>query len=211
MKRKLYVLDQEIPKNIEIVYVTKYATLAQMGELIAAGRLVLGENKVQDLVRKAEFFLKEKISWHFIGHLQTNKVKKIINLVTYIQSVDSLRLLEKIDDEAGKIGKKVKVLLQVNMAEEESKFGFSKEDIRGNPKLFSFKNIVIAGLMTIGPNVKNEEKIRVCFRETKKLFDEVRHKYGGIETLSMGMSSDYKMAIEEGSNMIRLGRIVLEN
>lgn len=185
-----------------LVAVTKYASLEQIQELIAAGQKVLGESRVQDAQKKAEILKEQNIEWHMVGHLQTNKVKQAIKIFEYIQSVDSLRLAQEIDKEAKKINKVQKILVQINIGREPQKTGILPEETENLIKeVTGLTNLQICGLMAIAPYFDNSEKARPYFKEMKKIFDT----FPGLTYLSMGMSQDYQIALTEGSNMVRIG------
>ncbi len=196
------------PKEITLIAVTKTRTIEEMKEVQALGHLNFGENKVQELEWKHEEF-DDQIKWHLIGHLQRNKVKFIIDKVKLIHSVDSLRLARTINKEAAKNNLVANILLQVNVANEESKFGLEVEDVLPLLKeIESFDNLKVQGLMAMAPYTTNPEENRAYFRQIKNLsvdinsqkIDNIR-----IKELSMGMTNDYEVAIEEGSTMIRVG------
>ena len=197
--------------NARIIAVTKYVTPNRVIEAYDAGIRDFGENKVRDAEKKrAE--LPEEIEknsiWHFLGHLQTNKIKNVVGNFDYIHSVDSLKLAKAISEYASSRNLIQKIFIQVNIAKEESKFGFSPEDAE---KYFSeiskLDSINIVGLMTMAPFTKDQEKQRITFRELKKLKDRLQKKFNAqLDELSMGMSNDYKIAVEEGATMIRIGQ-----
>lgn len=197
----------------KIIAVTKYVDTNKMIEAYEAGIKDFAESKFQDAEDKRKKLppdIEKDIIWHFIGHLQTNKAKKITGNYKYIHSIDSLKLAKCINEEAKNKGIKQKILIQVNIADEETKFGFELESIK---EVFSeiiiLDSINVAGLMTIGPNTKDQSSIRKTFKELRQLRDNLQEKFNcRIPELSMGMSSDYKIAIEEGSTMIRLGQVL---
>ncbi len=195
-------------KDIMLIAVTKTVDEDIINKAIELGIDNIGENKVQEITRKYEN-IKEGISWHMIGHLQSNKVKYIIDKVDLIHSLDRMSLAKEIQKRAAELNKIIPVLVQVNIAEEESKFGLKREAVIPFIKsILNFKNIKIMGLMTIAPFDQEPEEIRYVFRDLKKLFDEIsENNYNGVEMkyLSMGMTNDYEIAIEEGANMIRVG------
>ena len=171
------------------------------------GHKEFGENKVQELIEKYDKLPKD-IKWHMIGHLQTNKIKKVIPIISLIHSVDSLKLLKKINNEAIKINKVISCLLQINISNDNTKFGFTSDQIReifNNEIIKDFKFIRIKGLMGMATFTENKNQIRIEFKNLKKIFDEMKTKYPELKIISMGMSGDYKIAIQEGSNMIRIG------
>lgn len=196
---------------MQIIAVTKYANDEQIREVIAAGLKKLGENKVQDAERKIANFGRGDLQWHLIGHLQTNKVRKAVELFDCIQSVDSLRLAEKIDAAARDLGKVMPVLLQVNVAGEPQKHGFAISDLLQNESaIFSLCNLQILGIMMIAPNLDDEQILRGIFRKTRELFEEIRKRRSQLSILSMGMSHDFRLAVEEGATMIRIGSKLYE-
>ena len=197
-------------KNVTLVAVSKTKPVEDILALYNVGQRDFGENYVQELAEKAEK-LPADIRWHFIGHLQTNKVKLIVPIVQLIQGVDSLKLLKEIDKQAGMAGKRVDCLLQVHIAEEETKFGLDKKELEEILRdIDIFRNVSILGLMGMASFTSDQDNIRKEFRYLKKLFDESKLQTANykLQTLSMGMSSDYKIAIEEGSNMVRIGSLL---
>ena len=194
-------------KNFTCVAVSKTKPVDDIKKIYNLGHKEFGENKVQELLDKYDKLPKD-IKWHMIGHLQTNKIKKVIPIISLIHSVDSLKLLKKINNEAIKINKVISCLLQINISNENNKYGFTIDQIReifNNEVLKDFKFIRIKGLMGMASFTENENKIRIEFKNLKKIFDELKIKYPELKIISMGMSGDYKIAIEEGSNMIRIG------
>ena len=177
-------------------------------ELYDAGCRNFGENKVQELIDKYEILPKD-ICWHMIGHLQRNKVKYIVDKVSLIHSVDSLRLAQTIEKEAEKKNCVVDILIEINMAREESKYGIYPEELEALLREIShLSHIRVKGLMTVAPNVKNPEENRKIFTEMKKLSVDIAKKNIDniiMSILSMGMSNDYNIAVEEGANMVRVG------
>lgn len=194
-------------KNFTCVAVSKTKPVDDIEKIYNLGHKEFGENKVQELLEKYDKLPKD-IKWHMIGHLQTNKIKKVIPIISLIHSVDSLKLLKKINNEAIKINKVISCLLQINISNENNKYGFSIDQIReilNNETLKDFKFIRIKGLMGMASFTENKNQIRIEFNNLKKIFDELKIKYPELKIISMGMSGDYKIAIEEGSNMIRIG------
>lgn len=198
----------------KIIAVSKTKPVSDILEAYEAGQKRFGENKVQELVEKHEKSPKD-IDWHMIGHLQRNKVKYIAPFVHVIHSVDSLRLLEEIDKQAAKNGRIIDCLLQAHIAEEETKFGFSPEELKELFQVKSpgdYKNVFIRGLMGMATFTDNEAQIRREFQSLKKIFDELKARETPanvkMEELSMGMSGDYRIALEEGSTMIRVGSAI---
>ena len=199
------------PGDIKIIGVTKTVDTDRIMKAIDAGIVDLGENRVQELLEKYDK-INRKCRWHLIGHLQTNKVKYIIDKVSLIHSVDRIELVQEIQKRAEKIGRIVDVLVQVNVAEEESKFGIRTSEALDFVKEVSrFENIKVRGLMTIAPLVENPETVRYVFRELRKLLIDIRQENIdniNMDFLSMGMSNDFEIAVEEGSNMIRVGTAI---
>ena len=199
------------PKGIQVIGVTKTVEPERIGQLIAAGVSHLGENRVQDFLPKYEALEQQNKTptWHFIGHLQRNKVKFIIDKVSIIHSVDSISLAQEIDKKAGQAGLKMNVLVEINIAGEDSKFGITlAEALQFTEKLANFSNIQVKGLMCIAPFVENPEHNRPHFNKMCKLLLDINAKnlHNHILTeLSMGMSGHYQVAIEEGATMVRIG------
>lgn len=195
-------------QEITLIAVSKTKPLSMIQEAMEGGTLDFGENKVQELVDKYEQ-LSKNIRWHLIGHLQRNKVKYIVDKVFLIHSVDSLRLAKEISREAGKKQTTVQILIQINIAGEDSKFGLASEEaVLVIEEISKLPNIRIKGLMTIAPFVDNPEENRIHFSNMKKLFVDIRSKNIDnidMEILSMGMTGDYEVAIEEGATMVRVG------
>ena len=200
--------------DITLVAVSKTKPVEEIKKKYNEGFINFGENRANELVQKFNLLPKD-INWHMIGHLQTNKVKKIIPFISLIHSVDSLKLIDKIENESKKFDKKTNILLQVHIAKEKSKYGFNFEEVRDffkNQLDESYKNINIVGLMGMATFTNNKNQIRKEFKKLKILFDEIKSisqkNNQKIKILSMGMSSDYKIAIEEGSNMVRIGSLI---
>lgn len=198
-------------EDVLLCAVTKTRTAEEINEAIDAGITDIGENKVQEIMDK--FDSVRPVRWHLIGHLQTNKVKYIIDKVSMIHSVDSLHLAQEIDKRAAQHGITMDILIQVNSAQEESKFGISTDETEGMIRdiLDKCPDIRIRGLMCIAPFAENPEDVRVYFAQVKKLYDEygsIEHKNLDFKYLSMGMSHDYEVAISEGSNLIRVGTAI---
>jgi PLP dependent protein len=198
-------------EEIEIVAVTKGVPSEAIKEAVSAGIRVIGENRVQEAKNK-KLHLPSGLKWHMIGHLQTNKVKTALGLFDLIHSVDSLKLAAAIDLEAQKLGRTVPVLLEINASGEASKFGFCPENIfSALPELSVLKNLAIAGLMTMAPFSDDEEDSRPHFRRLREIFEGIREKESGcfeMKWLSMGMSQDFGVAVEEGANLLRIGRAI---
>ena len=192
--------------NITLVTVSKTKPVDDILELYDLGHRDFGENYVQELVEKAEQLPKD-IRWHFIGHLQTNKVKSIVPFVYLIHGVDSLKLLNEIDKQAAKNSRVIHCLLQVHIAQEETKFGFDENELFGLD-MGQFQNVKINGLMGMASLTDDMNKVRIEFKHLKTISQKLQASTPQLQTLSMGMSSDYKIAIEEGSNMVRIGSLI---
>ncbi len=196
------------PEDITLVAVTKTVTAKEAGEVLDAGVLTLGENRVQSLLDKYEV-LGNRPEWHLIGHLQTNKVKYIADKVSLIHSVESLKLAEEIDKKFKEADRIAKILIQVNVSGEESKFGITPSDAFSLiEKVSQLKNVHVKGLMTMAPLIATSDECRKYFYELKKLSEEIKNKkYENVDMchLSMGMSGDYKEAILEGATIVRVG------
>ncbi len=208
-------INQEIePLGITLVAISKTKPVEDILEAYNAGQRVFGENMVQELTDKYEQLPKD-IQWHLVGHLQTNKVKYIAPFISMIESVDSIKLLKEINKHAIKHNRVIDCLLQVYIAEESTKFGLDHielVELLRDEEFLTLDNIRIRGLMGIATNTENEKEVKEEFYELKMLFDGIKasffRKVDTFDTLSMGMSSDYKIAIENGSTMIRLGSTV---
>jgi pyridoxal phosphate enzyme (YggS family) len=205
---KIEILKTNIPKNITLVAVSKTKPVEMIEEACSKGHLDFGENKVQELVYKHES-LPKNIRWHMIGHLQRNKVKYIAPFVHLIHGADSLKLLKEINKQGIKNNRKINCLLQIHIAKEENKFGFSLVEIRELLKSNEYhlwNNINIVGLMGMATFTENKNLVKQEFDYLKNIFDEVKDHFNeNFNIISMGMSGDYKEAIEAGSNMIRIG------
>lgn len=199
------------PEDVTLIAVSKTKPNEMLMEAYDSGIREFGENYVQELSDKIET-LPEDINWHMIGHLQRNKVKYIVGKVAMIHSVDSLRLAEAIDNESSKKGVKTDILVEVNVADEENKFGVTLEDAEDFIRQLShFDNIVVRGLMTSAPLVDNPEKNRVFFRQLRQLLVDINAKNIDnihMDVLSMGMTNDYIIAIEEGATHVRVGTAI---
>jgi hypothetical protein len=212
--KNLKAIQEEISKQVTVVAVSKTKPVESIMEAYESGHTVFGENKVQELAAKYNE-LPDDIEWHMIGHLQRNKVKYIAPFVSLIHSVDSLRLLKEINKEAKKNHRIIDCLFQVYIAKEESKFGLNEEELRALLESVDFKeltNIRMKGLMGMATFTNNPEVLRNEFRALKTLFDQLKSDYFSeqmfFKELSMGMSNDYKIAIEEGSTMVRIGSLI---
>lgn len=197
------------PEEVTLIAVSKTQPVEAIKEVFGAGILNFGENKAMELKSKAET-LTIPVNWHMIGHLQTNKVKYIIEHAEYIHSVESQKLAIEIADRAEKSGKIQKILLEVNTSGEESKFGLNdKNDILSIAKFCkNLGSLKLCGLMTMAPFVEDDTVIRSCFRKAKSLFDLLNNEGFELKELSMGMTNDFEIAIEEGATMLRIGTAI---
>jgi len=207
-------LKEELPKGLELVAVSKFHPCEAILEAYQAGQRIFGESRVQELCEKQPVCPKD-IEWHFIGHLQTNKIKQIVPFVALIHGVDSLKLLKEINKEGEKIGRIIPCLLQIHIAKEETKFGFSFEECRElflTGDLKDLKSIRLCGLMGMATLTENTTQIHSEFKSLKSYFDQLQKDFFPNDPtfchLSMGMSDDYKIAIEEGSTMVRIGSAI---
>lgn len=201
------------PEDITLMAVTKLHTVDEINEAIDAGATDIGENKVQELLSKYEDV--KPVRWHLIGHLQTNKVKQIIDKVVMIHSVDSLHLAEEINKRAGNAGLVMDILIEINVGEEETKTGIQAEELMDLAKKITdtCENVRLRGVMCIPPYGEDPEVSRKYFRETRELFEKLQQlglpeDRALIDTLSMGMSGDYETAVEEGSTIVRVGSAI---
>ncbi len=200
--------------NVTLIAVSKTKPVEEVKQAYDAGQRLFGENMVQELVEKHEH-LPADIQWHLIGHLQSNKVKYIAPFISMIQSVDSLKLLQEIDKHAAKNNRVIDCLLQIYIADEETKFGLGFDEaieLLRNEQIGELKHIRLRGFMGIATNTGNEKQIKEEYYELKTFFDGIKQSFfrkdAAFDTLSMGMSSDYKLAIEQGSTMIRVGSTI---
>ncbi|NLC67273.1 MAG: YggS family pyridoxal phosphate-dependent enzyme [Clostridiaceae bacterium] len=203
------------PDEVKIIAVTKGVEPAGIIEAIDAGIFDLGENRVQEMLGKQaalKDMVNRPVNWHMIGHLQNNKVKYLAGSVSMIHSLDSMKLAREIDKKAEMAGKVMDVLVQVNVAEEETKFGLKKHEVLDFIKEISTcRNMKVRGLMAIAPYVENPEDARLVFRELRKLFIDIGRKNIDnidMDYLSMGMSKDFEVAVEEGANIVRIGTAI---
>ncbi len=210
IKDNLLKIKSTIPSNVTLVAVSKTKPVSNLMQAYEAGQRIFGENKIQEMTDKWEQMPKD-IQWHMIGHVQTNKVKYMAEYVSLIHGVDSLKLLQEINKQAAKHKRVIDCLLQVYIAEEESKFGLDEKELQeilNAPELNVLQNIKITGLMGMATFTDNKELIRKEFYYLKSLFDKYQKPTTDnrqLSTLSMGMSGDYLLAIECGSTMIRVG------
>ena len=209
IQENYHKIKAQIPENVELVAVSKFHPVEKIKEVYDCGQKVFGENKVQELLTKVNE-LPADIQWHLIGHLQTNKVKYIAPFIDTIQSVDSEKLLLEINKEAAKNNRIIKVLLQVKIAEEETKYGLEiaeAKEIFSNYLEHKYPNIEILGLMGMATFTDNKNQVKSEFLVLKSLFDELS-TFKKLETLSMGMSDDFALAIECGSTSVRIGSAI---
>lgn len=203
----LQQIKASIPEHVTLVAVSKTKSNEAILEAYQTGQRIFGENKVQELTEKYESLPKD-IEWHMIGHLQSNKVKYIAPFVSLIHGVDSFKLLKEINKRAAQNERVINCLLQIHIAEEDTKFGFDEKEVIELIKSEAFqhlKNIKVVGLMGMATFTDDENQIRKEFKSLKKLFDKLQISNHQFQILSMGMSGDYQIAIEEGSTMIRVG------
>ncbi len=203
--------------DVTLVAATKYAQSSQIPELIEAGIGHVGENRVQEAARKfAEIDLSAKVVKHMIGHLQSNKVGQAVELFDLIQSVDSVKLAKEIHKQAARRDKVMNILVEVKASEEPSKYGFAPEKVLAALEdMTSLDHVRVLGLMTMAPLTDDTDRIRRCFQTVKQVFDMAGARLAGrtnvtMKYLSMGMSADYEIALEEGANMVRVGRALFE-
>ncbi len=200
-------LQSKIPENVTLVAVSKTKPNSAILEAYNSGQRIFGENKVQELADKYEALPKD-IEWHMIGHLQRNKVKYIAPFVSLIHGVDSIKLLQEINKRTNQNNRTIDCLLQIHIAEEETKFGFSAEEVKDfldSDQFKTFQNIKVVGLMGMATNTTDSTKVISEFGTLNTLFMDLKQKHSDLKTLSMGMSGDYELAIEQGSTMIRVG------
>lgn len=211
IKEQINEINANLPGHVRLVAVSKFHPIEALQEAYDAGQRIFGESKVQEMTQKQEALPKD-IKWHFIGHLQTNKIKYMAPYVALIHGVDSYKLLAEINKQAAKAGRIIPCLLQIHIAKEETKFGFSMDECRdmltqGDWK--SLKNVQIAGVMGMATNTDDKEEIKSEFETLARFFHEIKNDYfqedPSFKEISMGMSDDYPIAIEEGSTLVRIG------
>lgn len=211
IKSNIQHLRKHIPADVKLVCVSKFHPVESIMEAYDAGERIFGESRVQELLQKQPK-LPADIQWHFVGHLQTNKIKFIAPFVSLIHGVDSLRVLRTINNQAQKADRTISCLLQVHIADEDTKFGFEPEELinllSGN-EIKDFQHVQVAGLMGMATFTDDKHQVRTEFQQLKKLFDRVKTDFfpddDSFRELSMGMSQDFEIALEEGSTMIRIG------
>jgi len=211
IKKNLLEIKSSLPKNVTLVAVSKTKPVSDLMEAYEAGQRIFGENKIQEMAEKFEQMPKD-IEWHMIGHVQTNKVKFMASFVRLVHGVDSLKLLEEINKQALKNDRVIDCLLQIHIAEEETKFGLNEEELNDLLQSEVFKklqNIKITGLMGMATFTNNQEQIKKEFLHLKSIFNSLaptqKSENCNLKTLSMGMSGDYQLAIDCGSTMVRIG------
>lgn len=206
IQENLKIIKNTIPEHVRLVAVSKTKPVEDLQEAYEAGIRDFGENKIQEMCDKYEVLSKD-IRWHMIGHVQSNKVKYMAPFVYLIHGVDSLKLLKEINKQAEKNNRVIDVLLQQFIADEETKFGLDKEEIQHimQEEIQHLPNVRVVGLMGMATFTEDENQIREEFRSLKSNFDSLKSIYENISILSMGMSGDYQIAIEEGSTMVRIG------
>lgn len=207
----LKALQQEISeKGAKLIAVSKLHSKESIQQAWAEGQTLFGENYVQELVEKQPL-LPDQLEWHFIGHLQSNKVKFIAPFIAMIHTVDSIKLLTEINKQAAKSNRTIPCLLQVHLAQEETKFGFSEDEVNkllAGGDLEKFEHVVVAGFMGMASLTNDQNLIRNEFHRLKVLRDHWQTRYPSLRELSMGMSGDYRIALEEGSTMVRIGSAI---
>jgi hypothetical protein len=205
--RKAFI--QQLQEKVTVIAVSKNRSREQIEQLYHEGITAFGENKVQQLLSKAQ--PDDPWQWHFIGHLQTNKVKDVVTLCTLIHSVDSVRLLNEINKQAEKISKVMDILIQINLSDEESKYGCTREEVDNLISIASHcSHVRLRGMMVMGPLSEDKAKSEKVFREARMWFDKIKNAHPAIDVCSMGMSGDYTLAIENGSTMVRIGTLLFE-
>jgi len=208
------LITTHLPANVRLIAVSKTKPAELLLEAYQHGQRYFGENKVQEMVWKQEELPKD-IGWHFIGHLQSNKVKYIVPFVQLIHGIDSFKLLKTIDAEAKKVSRIIPYLIQFHIAEEETKFGFSIEEaleMLNSTDFRSLENVAISGVMGMATYTDNENQVRKEFSNLKKIFEKLKSEFfagnADFKEISMGMSGDYQIAVEEGSTMVRIGSTI---
>ena len=198
---------RSLPPGVRLLAATKSRTVDEILQAIEAGVDLIGENYMQEAIKKYQV-IGNRVEWHFIGHLQKNKVKKALQIFNVIETVDRLDLAKEIDKRARQMDKTAFVMIEINSAKEPQKSGVMPEQaLELAEEIYSMENLQLIGVMTMGPLVENPEDIRPYFRITKQIFDDLRYLYGDeqIRYLSMGMTDTWKIAIEEGANIVRIG------
>lgn len=208
IKRSAVEIINSLPSHVMLVAAAKTRSVEEVQAAVDAGVRVLGYNYLQE-AEKIHEVISDNVKWHMIGHLQKNKVKKAVALFDMIETVDSIKLARLVDEECGKQNKKMSVLIEINIAKEDQKSGALPENILELARnISSFTHLKLRGLMTMGPFWAESEQLRMYFRQTKSIFDQIRNEHipnVEMQYLSMGMSDSYKIAIEEGANIVRIG------
>lgn len=210
IKNNLVKIKSSLPENVTLVAVSKTKPITDLMEAYHAGQRIFGENKIQEMTEKWEQMPKD-IQWHMIGHIQTNKVKFMAPYVSLVHGIDSLKLLEEINKQALKNNRIIDCLLQIHIAEEETKFGLNEDELDnllGSESFINLKNIKIVGLMGMATFTENQTQIKKEFEHLKSIFDKLQNLESNslhFNILSMGMSGDYELAIKCGSTMVRIG------
>ena len=215
IKNNIESILKTLPPNVTLCAVTKYHNVEETRAVIDAGIMDLGENKVQDLLAKQDVITDPDVRWHLIGHLQTNKVKKVIGHTVLIHSVDSLRLIEAIEKESAAQDCVTQILLQIDLTEEETKTGLLPDELPEILEILPQKpHILLRGIMGMGALNKKPEENRKIFKTLKEIYDTIRVSYlngeNQVDTLSMGMTDDYPDAVAEGATIVRIGRKIFE-
>lgn len=211
--RAIHKFRTELPAGVRLVAVSKFHPAEMVQQAYDAGQRAFGESRVQEMLAKQPL-LPADIRWHFIGHLQTNKVKSIIGKTAMIESIDTEHLLAKVDQESNKAGVITSVLMQVHVAREETKFGFSPEELLSyfaERKFEALTNVHIHGIMGMATNTDDEQTVRSDFARIASLYNTIREstpELRGFDILSMGMSGDWPLAVEQGANLIRVGSAI---
>ncbi|WP_148783133.1 YggS family pyridoxal phosphate-dependent enzyme [Aquimarina intermedia] len=207
IQNKLHEIKNSLPESITLVAVSKTKPIADLMEAYTTGQRVFGENKIQEMTDKWEAMPKD-IQWHMIGHVQTNKVKYMAPYVSLIHAVDSIKLLKEINKQAIKNNRTINCLLQIKIAEEDSKFGLDKDraiELLNSDTFKAFKNVKVIGLMGMATNTDNQKQIATEFDFIHTFYQDLTKVYPEFTTLSIGMSGDYPLAVERGSTMVRVG------
>ena len=211
VSERLHRILATLPEDVQLVAVSKFHPAERLEEAYNAGQRVFGESRPQEMAAKAALLPKD-IEWHMIGHLQTNKVKMIAPFVSLIASVDSERLIEEIEKQAAKSNRVIDILLEVHVADEESKSGWSEEELNAyllTGALKGMEHVRVRGVMTIATNTDDEAVIRRDFQRIKDIYESLKARFGAsFDTLSIGMSDDYPIALEYGTTMVRIGTAI---
>lgn len=214
IKENIEKITSQLPAGVRLVAVSKFHPVEKLREAYDAGQRLFGENHAQELVAKAPL-MPADVSWHFIGHLQSNKVRAIMPSVSVIESIDTIKLLHLVNKEAQRIGRTVDVLLQLHVAQEETKSGFSVDEIleaAGNGEFSGFDSVRICGLMAMATNTPDTAQVAQEFATVRSTFDKLKSGYfsgnAAFKEISMGMSDDWHIAVEHGSTMVRIGTAV---